>query len=138
MRLTSVLQGQKRFSPARSGRLLSRPTHIPINIHYSLPCRHCKGQSLSLLLKTKIGASDLIFAIPRPSDPSKPEANTQQEKALGKLDCTCGASVHTEECKPQIPAKQWTWHLLLTYLITDVLNCKIIFLSKLSLCLPSH
>lgn len=82
-RLTSVRQGQKGFSPARSGRLLSELTNIAINIHYLLPCRHSKGQSLSLLLKTKIGASDLIFAIQSPGDPSKPEANTQQGAALG-------------------------------------------------------
>ena len=34
--------------------------------------------------ETKIGASDLIFAIRSLSDPSKPKANTQQEEALGK------------------------------------------------------
>lgn len=97
------MQGQKGFSPARSGRLVSELTHIPINIHYLLPCRHCEGQSLSLLLKTKIGASDLIFAIQSPGEPSKPEANTQQEEALGKPDCACGTRIRAEICKVLIP-----------------------------------
>lgn len=93
---------------------------------------------MSLLSKTKIGASDLIFAIRSPGDPSKPEANTQQEEALGKPDCVCGARIQTKICKTQIPARQWTRHLLVTHLLTDVLNCKGIFLSKLLICLPSH
>lgn len=119
-----ALQGQKGFSPARLGRLLSELTNIPINRHYLLPSRPYKGQGLSLLLKTKIGASDLIFAIQSPSDPSKPEANTKQEEALGKPDCVCGARNQTKICKTQIPAKQQTCPLLVTHFITDMLNCK--------------
>ena len=107
-RLTSVMQGQKGFSPAKSSRLLSELTNIAINIHYLLPCRHSKGQSLSLLLKTKIGASDLIFAIQSPGDPSKPEANTQQE-ALGNQFVFVEPESKLRYGKPSIPTtQQWT------------------------------
>lgn len=132
------MRGHKGFSPARSARLLSELANIHINIHYLLPCRHYKGQSLSLLLKTKIGASDLIFAIWSPSDPSKPEANNTAGRSFGKPDCVCGARIQTKICKTQISAKQLTQHLLVTHLIIDVLNGKDISLSKLLICLSSH
>lgn len=53
----------------------------------------------------------MIFAIRSPSDQSKPEANTQQEAALGKPYRLCGARIQTEICKTKAPFK----HLFITH-----------------------